>query len=317
MGESFVADAGNLTAAFSSNPATLAYVLRPAAFYNYRPYNWIDDEDLDIDRLFSWSLGMASAFRFGKVAFSFNRYGEGRTSIAEFYSQTFFMAYGRAYGNVGIGATLKLFNRYFDTYTDFLSDYSYKTKYTSVLDLGMLYRAGESAEEPGGISIGIALQNISLGHDYRSISPEEGESKGSVSLPLYLRIGFKYVINRPSEGGSLPLQFVATAEYRRFLNPRKEFGSEVEPALRDDDFGGIGFELTLYNWLSLRTGWINKYQDRNRLHNRYGLGINLASKRELYPKKVTFDYSPIRRSNDDNFFETKKYMHSFGLRLFY
>ncbi len=320
MGESFVADAGNLTAAFSSNPATLAYILRPEIFYNYRSYNWIDDDDLDIDRLFSWSLGMASAFRFGKVAFSFNRREEGKTSVARFYGQTFSLAYAMAHGNIGAGSMLKLFNKYIELF----SDYTYKPepRYVSALDLGVLYRAKRSTSEwDESISIGIALQNISSGHEFRYTTPD-GESEESITLPMYLRIGFKYNLNRPSAGGLPPLQFIATGEYRRFLNPEKRSGLEdsgiVEyPEFRDDDFGGIGFELTLYNWLSLRTGWINKYADRyRRLYNRYGLGIHLSSRRVLFPGKVTFDYSPIRRPEHD-LYETKRYVHSFGMRLFY
>ena len=315
MGESSVADAGNLTAAFSSNPANLAYVLRPEIFYNYRSYDWIDDDDLEFDNFFSWSLGMASAFRFGKIGFSFNRREEGKTNTSRFYGQTFSLAYGTSYGDLGVGGTLKLFNRY--AYIDGFPEYTYESDYVQSFDIGVLYHTKRFIDKRyDSISIGIALQNISSGHNYRDTSPE-GESENSIMLPLYLRIGFKYEIYRHSIGGSPPLQFVATAEYRRFLNPPKEFGSEGDTDLSDNDFGGIGFELTLYNWLSLRTGWINEYQDRNRLHNRYGLGINFSSKRALFPRKVTFDYSPIRGSNDGDFFETKRYVHSFGLRLFY
>ena len=129
MGESAVADAGNPTAVFSSNPAILASVLRPGIFHGYRSFKWFDDDDLDIDGLYSWSLGMVSATRLGAFGFSFNRMEEGKTSVARFYGQTFFLAYANSYGNIGAGSVLKLFNRYFVGYSDLYSDYLYESTY--------------------------------------------------------------------------------------------------------------------------------------------------------------------------------------------
>ena len=317
MGESTVADAGNSTAAFSSNPATLASVSRPGIHHGYRSYNWFDDGDLDIDGLFSWSFGVVSPTRLGKFGFSFNRIEEGTTSVARFYGQTFFLAYATSYGRIGAGSVLKMFNRFFIPYSDFPSGYNLESTYTPALDLGLLYHAGDTAGDPAGFSIGIALQNISPGHPNKSITPN-GESESNTILPIYLRAGFKYALNRPSAESSPPLRFLVTGEYRRFLNPEKDT-EFTTPSASDNNSAGFGFELTLYEWLSLRTGWIHGYGDQNRFFNRYGLGINLSSRRVgLFPGKITFHYSPIRPRIDPFFdVETKRYVHSFGMRLLY
>ena len=292
MGESTVADAGNSTAAFSSNPATLASVSRSEIFYGYRSYDWIDDDDLDIDGLYSWSFGMVSPTRLGKFGFSFNRMEEGTTSDARGYGQTFSLAYATSWGRIGAGSVLKLFNKYFVATSDFLSDYIYESTYAPALDLGLLYHAGGTAENPAGFSIGIALQNISPGHSYKFTTPD-GVSEETINLPMYFRTGFEYDLKRPSAEGSPPLRFIVTGEYRRFLNHAKETGY-VTPSAGDNDFAGFGFELTLYNWLSLRTGWIHGFADQYRFFNRYGLGINLSPRRVgLFPGRSP---STIRRS---------------------
>lgn len=316
MGESAVADAGNPTAVFSSNPAILACVLRPGIFHGYRSFKWFDDDDLDIDGLYSWSLGMVSATRLGAFGFSFNRMEEGKTSVARFYGQTFFLAYANSYGNIGAGSVLKLFNRYFVGYSDLYSDYLYESRYVPALDLGLFYHAGGTSKKPAGFSMGMALQNISPGHSSKFITPD-GRSEESTDLPIYLRAGFKYALDRPAEEGSPPVRFAVTGEYRRFLNPAKKLNFE-SPLSDDDDFAGFGFELTLYDWLSLRTGWIHGYGDKNRFFNRYGLGINLSSRRVgLFPGRILFHYSPIRSRPDTLFEDVKKYVHSFGFRLVY
>ena len=314
MGESSVADVGNPTAVFSSNPAILASVSRPEISHGYRSYNWFDEDGLDIDRRFSWSFVMVSPTRLGKFGCSFNRMEEGTTSDVRFYGQTFFLAYATSYGKIGAGSVLKLFNRYFVAYSDLLSDYIYESTYAPALDLGLLYHVGGTAEKPAGFSIGMALQNISPGHSYK-VTTSDGEFEQSIDLPMYFRTGFKYVLNRPAAEGSPPVRFVVTGEYRRFLNPEKE-AVYVTPSAGDNDFAGFGFELTLYNWLSLRTGWIHGFADQYRFFNRYGLGINLSPRRVgLFPGEILFHYSPIRFT--DAPFETKKYVHSFGMRLLY
>ncbi len=315
MGESTVADAGNSTAAFSSNPATLASVSRSEIFYGYRSYDWIDDDDLDIDGLYSWSFGMVSPTRLGKFGFSFNRMEEGTTSDARGYGQTFSLAYATSWGRIGAGSVLKLFNRYFIPYSGYPSGYNFESTYAPALDLGLIYHTGGTAENPAGFSFGMALQNLSPGHPNKSITPD-GESEYDAVFPIYLRTGFKYDLIRPSEEGTPPLRFVVTGEYRRFLNPGKKSSFE-SPLSDDDDFAGFGFELILYDWLSLRTGWIHGFADQYRFFNRYGLGINLSPRRVgLFPGEILFHYSPIRFWTDAPF-HTKKYVHSFGMRLLY
>ena len=313
MGESSVADAGGPAAVFSSNPANLGFVSGPAFFSNYRSFNWFDD-DLGIDYLHAWSVGMASAAPLGGMALSFSRRGLA-TSDSREYDQTFSLAYAMSRGNMAAGGALRFFNRYFTVdWQDVRPDLDYRWSYQASFDLGVLYHAWGSADGPhGGLSVGMALQNYSSEHVYRATS-ETGEVEHRTSLPLYLRTGFRYVLERPSTAVSPPLGFVVTAEYRRFLNPPAGRGSESDEILRDDDFGGIGLELTLYHWLSLRTGWINEYQDRHRLHNRYGLGINLSPDRERLPGQVSLDYALIRVP-ENWVVETTRFVHSFGLRL--
>ena len=310
MGESSAADAGDPAAAFASNPANLAFLSGPAFFCNYRSFDWLDD-DRGIDDLYSWSLGMASALPLGKAAFAFNRRENGSTHDSRDYSQTFSLAYATSRGSMALGGAFRFFNRYF---TIDLPGYESESSYAPSFDVGVLYHVRGSADGPnGGISIGLALQNYSSEHVSTFIF-DGRTSEARISLPLYLRTGVRYAVDRPSTDVSPPLGFVVTAEYRRFLNPPDGSGFEGDDILRDADFGGIGLELTLYHWLSLRTGWINEYQDRHQLHNRYGLGINLAPGGEFLPGKVSLDYALIRRPESFGV-ETTRFVHSFGLRL--
>ncbi len=313
MGESSVADAGNPAAAFSSNPANLAFVSGPAFFSNYRSFNWFED-DRGIDYLHAWSVGVASAAPSGGMAFSFSRRGLA-TSDSREYNQTFSLAYALSRGNMAAGGALRFFNRYFHVdWQDVRPDLDYGWSYLGSFDLGVLYHARGSAGDPQGLSVGMALQNYSSEHVYRATS-ETGEVEHRTSLPLYLRTGIRYALDRPSTEISPPLGFVMTAEYRRFLNPPAGRGfEESDDIVRDADFGGIGFELTLYRWLSLRTGWINGYQDRHRLYNRYGLGIDLSPDRGRLPGQVGLDYALIRVP-EGWLVESTRFVHSLGLRM--
>ena len=258
---------------------------------------------------------MVSLTRLGMFGFSFNRMGEGTTSDARLYGQTFSLAYATFWGRIGAGSVLKLFNRYFIPYSGYPSGYNFESTYAPALDLGLTYHTGGTAENPAGFSFGMALQNLSPGHPNKSITPD-GESEYDAAFPIYLRAGFKYDLVRPSAEGSPPVQFVFTGEYRRFMNPEKNPGSTY-PSAGDNNFAGFGFELTLFEWLSLRTGWIHGYGDQNRFFNRYGLGINFSSRRVgLFPGEILFHYSPIRFWTDAPF-QTKEYVHSFGMRLLY
>ena len=315
MGEASVADAGDAAAVFSANPANLAFVSGPAFFSNYRSFNWFAD-DLGIDYLHAWSVGVASAAPLGGMALSFSRRGLA-TSDSREYDQTFSLAYAVSRGDMAAGGAIRLFNRYFTVdWQDVGPDLDYGWSYLASFDLGVLYHAWGSVDEPsGGLSVGMALQNHSSEHVYRATS-ETGDVEGRTSLPLYLRTGFRYVLERPSTDVSPPLGFVVTAEYRRFLNPPARRGLESDDILRDADFGGIGLELTLYHRLSLRTGWINEYQDGHRLHNRLGLGISLSPDRDRLPGEVNLDYALIRVP-PNWIVETTRFVHSFGLRLFW
>lgn len=309
MGESSVADAGSPAAVFSSNPANLAFVSQTDFYCNYRSY-WVDD-DWRIEDLYLWNIGMASPAPLGGIALSFNRNEQGTTDDSRAYDHTFSLAYAMSRGSLAIGGALRLFNRYFLIE---LPDLEYETSYLPSFDLGVLYHTRGSAGRPyGGLSIGMALQNYSSEHV--STSTSDGRtSEARISLPLYIRTGMRYAIDRPSTEISPPLRFVATVEYRRFLNPPDGNGSEIDDILRDADFGGIGLELTLYQWLSLRTGWINEYQDGHRLHNRLGLGINLSPDRERLPGQISLDYALVRLP-PNWVVETTRFVHSFGLRM--
>ncbi len=313
MGESSVADAGNPAAALSSNPANLAFLSGTDLFYNYRSFDWADD-DWEIEDLYSWSLGVASPAPLGGVALAFNRMEQGTSEAARFYGQTFSLAYGISRGPMAVGGTLKLFNRFFNLFTQIDSGFEQESSYVASFDLGGLYHAGDFADGPlGGLTIGMALQNHSSGHVYTTTS-DGRTSESRISLPLYLRTGIRYAIDRPSTEISPPLGFVMTAEYRRFLNPPAGGGFESDDIVRDADFGGIGLELTLYRWLSLRTGWINEYQDRHRLYNRLGLGIALSPDRGRLPGQVGLDYALIRVP-ESWLVESTRFVHSFGLRM--
>ncbi|MCY3737122.1 MAG: hypothetical protein OXG13_12005 [Gemmatimonadaceae bacterium] len=309
MGESAVADAGNAAAAFSSNPANLAFLSGTDLFCNYRS-DWVDD-DWEIEDLYSWSLGLASASPLGRIAIAFHRKENGTGADFRDYSQTISLAYAGSRGRIAVGGTLRLFNQFF--FLD-LPDYESESSYLPSFDLGALYHVRGSENGPnGGISIGMALQNYSS--DHVSTTTFDGRtSEARISLPLYLRAGMRYAIDRPFTEISGPFRFVATAEYRRFLNPPAGGGFEGDDIVRDADFGGIGLELTLYRWLSLRTGWINEYQDRHRLLNRLGLGINLSPDGGRLPGQVGLDYALIRVP-EGLVVESTTFVHSFGLRM--
>ena len=313
MGESSVADAGDPAAAFTSNPATLAFLSGRTAYCNYRSFDWFDD-DVGYEDLHAWSVGIASSAPMGGMALAFSKRGLA-TSDSREYDQTFSLAYAVSRGDMAVGGALKFFNRYFHVESlEFDPDLEYGWSYLPSFDLGVLYHArGPAARPHGGLAIGVALQNHASDHVFTATT-EEGTSERRTSLPRYLRVGLRYAIDRPSTDLSPPLRFVVTAEYRRFLNPPPGRDSEIDDLLRDADFGGIGFELTLYRWLSLRTGWINGYQDRHRLHNRSGLGINLSPDGELLPGKVSLDYALIRVP-EIWIVETTRFVHSFGLRM--
>ena len=310
MGESSVADAGDLAAAFSSNPANLAFLSGPRLVCNYRSFDWADD-DWGIEDLYSWSLGVASATPLGHAAFAFHRRAQGTSDEARGYDHTFSLAYATSRGSFALGGALRYYNQVF--LVD-LPDLEYEGSYLPSFDLGVLYHARGSVARPhGGLSIGMALQNHSSGHVSTS-TYKDRTHESRVSLPLYLRVGFRYALDQPSTDVSPPLGFVATAEYRRFLNPPVGSGPEDDDIVRDADFGGIGLELTLYRWLSLRTGWINEYQDRHRLLNRYGLGVNLSPDRGRLPGQVGFDYALVRVPRSW-LVESTRFVHSFGLRM--
>ena len=302
MGESSVADAGD-PAAFASNPANLAFVSGRGFYCNYRSFDWFDD-DFEIEDWSAWSAGVASAAPLGGMALAFNRRGLASSDARE-YDQTFSFAYAISRGNLAVGGGLRFFNRYFYLESHIDPEYEYESSYLPSIDLGVLYHAWGSSDGPHVLSIGMALQNYSSEHVYRIIF-EGVQSEGRSALPRYLRTGFRYVLDRSSTGHSPPLRFIATAEYRGIFG----FPAESE----DDDFGGIGLELTLYQWLSLRTGWIN--ERGGRLHNRYGLGINLSPGGEFLPGKVSLDYALIRVP-ESRVVETTRFVHSFGLRLSY
>lgn len=181
MGESSVADAGNPAAAFSSNPANLAFVSGPAFFSNYRSFNWFED-DLGIDYLHAWSVGMASAAPLGGMAFCFSRKGLA-TSDSREYNQTFSLAYALSRGQMAAGGALRFFNRYFhDDWQDPGPDLDYGWSYLASFDLGVLYHARGSAGDPQGLSVGMALQNYASEHVYRATS-ETGDVERRTSLP--------------------------------------------------------------------------------------------------------------------------------------
>lgn len=303
MGESSVADAGD-PAAFSSNPANLAFVSERGFYCNYRSFDWLDD--IGIEDWSAWSAGVASTAPLGGMALAFNRRGLSSSDSRE-YDQTLSLAYAISRGNLAVGGALRLFNRYFYLESHLDPEYAYESSYLPSIDVGVLFRAWESTNGPhGGLFLGMALQNYSSNHAY-AITFEGRESRGKASLPLYLRTGFRYLLDWPSEGRSPPLRFVVSAEHRGIYDP----GGEYRPGVwDDDDFGGIGLELTLYRWLSLRTGWINEHGGR--LHNRLGLGIDLSPDGEYLPGKVGLDYALLRVPESS---ESTGFVHSFGLRI--
>ena len=304
MGESSVADAGD-PAAFASNPANVAFVSGRGSFCNYRSFDWL--EDTGIEDWSAWSAGMASAAPLGGMALAFSWRGSSSADARE-YDQTFSLAYAISRGNLAVGGSLRLFNRYFYLEPHIDPDYEYESSYLPSVDLGVLYHAWGSPDGPnGGLSLGMALQNYTSDHAF-TLTFEGSESRGQATLPLYLRTGFRYVLDRSSASASRPLRFVATAEYRGIYYTRGERSGESE----GDDFGGIGLELTIYRWLSVRTGWINEHGAR--LHNRLGLGINLSPDRDRLPGEVNLDYALIRLPRNW-IVETTRFVHSFGLRL--
>ena len=299
MGESSVADAGDPAAAFSSNPANLAFVRGPGLFYSYRSFDWVED-DLGVEDLHAWSLGMASAAPLGGAALSFSRREHGNSRELRVYDQTLALAYAAGRGSVSAGGAVGFFNRF-----ALGPDFEEESSYVPSFDLGVLYHAGESADGPlAGLSIGMALQN--LAPDYVWTGTSEGRGYGGrLPLPRYLRTGFRYAVDRPPAGVFPALRTVFAGEYRWYFNPPEE------SYYYESGSGGAGLELTVAHWLSLRAGWI-EYHDKG-LRNRYGFGINLSPDGELLPAKVRFDYAPVRLPDGE--FYARNHVHSFGLRL--
>ena len=292
MGESSVADAGDPASAFSSNPANLGFLSGWGFYSNYRSFDWVD-EDWGVEDLYAWSLGVASPAPLGGMALALNRREHGRSSDLRVYDQTFYLAYAVSFGKVAAGCAVGFFNRFAHG-----GDFERESSYVPTFDLGVLYHADR------GLSIGMALQNLSPEYEWR-IASEGREDEYRTSLPLYLRTGFRYVLERPSTGGFPPLRFVAAGEYRWLYNP-----PDV-PYGYGPGSGGFGLELTLEDWLSLRAGLV-EYHEKG-LHGRYGLGIHFSPAGELLPRKVRFDYAPVRVAPAT--VETARLLHSFGLRL--
>ena len=302
MGESSVADAGD-PAAFASNPANLAFVSERVFYCNYRSFDWLDE--IGIEDWSAWSAGVASTAPLGGMALAFNWRGLSSSDSRE-YDHTLSLAYAISRGNLAVGGALRLFNRYFYLESHLDPEYEYESSYLPSIDMGVLYRAWRSSAGAHDLFIGMALQNYTSDHAF-TLTFEGTESRGKATLPLYLRTGFRYVLDWPSAGRSPPLRFVVSAEHRGIYNP----GGEYRPA-DDDDFGGIGLELTLYRWLSLRTGWINEHGGR--LHNRLGLGLDLSPDGEFLPGEVGLDYALLRVPENAEV-ESPGFVHSFGLRL--
>ena len=299
MGESSVADAEDPAAAFSSNPANLAFLRGPGLFYSYRSFDGVE-KDLGIEDLHAWSLGVASAAPMGGAALSFGRREHGNSRELRVYDQTLALAYAACRGHVAAGGAVGFFNRY-----ALGTDLERESSYVPSFDLGVLYHAGESADGPfGGLSIGMALQNLAPDHTW-TITSDGREFDGRMPLPRYLRTGFRYAADRPPAGLFPALRTVFAGEYRWYFNPPEEqFHYE-------SGSGGAGLELTVAHWLCLRAGWI-EYHDKG-LRNRDGLGINLSPDSGFLPAKVRFDYAPVRLPDGE--FYAGSHVHSFGLRL--
>ena len=293
MGEASVAEAGGGAAAFSSNPANLGFVSGPVFFSNYRSFNWVD-EDLEIEDLHAWSLGVASPAPLGGVALALNRREHGTSSDLRVYDQTFYLACAASLGKVAAGGALGFFNRFAHG-----RDFERESSYVPTFDLGVLYRTGR------GLSIGMALQNLSPRFEW-TVASEGRVFESGTSLPMYLRTGFRYAVDQPSAGGLPPLRFVAAGEHRWLYDHPPADRPESGPGS-----GGVGLELTLDHWLSLRAGMI-EYHEKGLL-GRCGLGVHFSPAGELLPRKVSLDYALIRVP--DYPVENERFVHSFGLRL--
>ena len=293
MGEASVAEAGGAAAAFSSYPATLGFVSAPVFFSNYRSFNWVDD-DLEIEDLHAWSLGAASPAPLGGVALALNRRAHGTSSDLRVYDQTFYLAWAASRGRMAAGGALGFFNRFAHG-----RDFEYESSYVPTFDLGALYHAA------GGLFIGMALQNLSPRYEWR-ITSEGRVYESGTSLPMYLRTGFRYAVERPSSGGLPRLRFVAAGEHRWLYDHPPAAEPESGPGS-----GGVGLELTVDRWLSLRAGLI-EYHWKGLL-GRCGLGIHFSPAGEILPRKVSLDYALVRVPGYP--VENKRFIHSFGLRL--
>ncbi len=339
LGEATIADAGNPTA-LGSNPANVAYMSGPEAFYNYRSYNLWEDDYTEgyYPQAYAWSLGYASAFQFGGAAITFRKNVAEKNIDEHDYNQTISLTYGTTHKNIGAGTTIKLFNR---SSKDNPGRHI-KASYVPGLDFGVMYHFSgitDNAAVDDNLFVGAAIQNLFPAHETEeAYVNEEGDydddvEEQEVALPLYLRTGFKYDFKYHSSGNQTPFKFVLTGEYRRYLNRAKDletiglewaatayYGRPV-----GKNYGGLGFEVMLYELLSLRMGGVffsqwNFFGDANRLAMRYGVGIDLGgplAKHQIWvlPPRISLNYAPIvlQQSNWD----TRKYLHSFGIRLLY
>jgi hypothetical protein len=113
------------------------------------------------------------------------------------------------------------------------------------------------------------------------------------TLPRYLHLGISYKFILQDDSIYPLVQFLATGEYKKYLNPDKYEKGRT-------DFYGFGIETVLFSLVAVRAGGILQpytsiYARENEVALRFGLGLNLPFTRIglKFPMCLQFNYGVI------------------------
>jgi hypothetical protein len=269
MGESFVALPSD-PSALMYNPAGLAGLQGFSISYSHRALNVVPL----IDEMMCYSLTGTVAVPFGVFGIKYNRklYGtflvttsanpDGLGTETTLYSYDVAVGFGtRLTNGLALGAAAK----YYDVVG--FPEPAY------LFDFGLLYTLPPIHNQSSindSLSVGLSVQNI---HTQKNATVGGYEIQGYI--PEYFRIGIAYALRTPphDESALVPFAVVVTGEYRNLLNSR-------ELTYQGRSFWGVGFETTLFEFLSLRGGatfipFTSFDGEKDRPAYRFGAGLNL------------------------------------------
>lgn len=305
MGESFIGVPGDVTAPLE-NPAGLSSISGIRAFYAHRADNWFTQRP---DAAYH-SAALAFSLPFGTIGLLYNRANAGAFPVfgsttpeqigtVENHTNMLAIAFGRTIiGGLSGGVSVKGFDDHYDG-KDGDPGLFYESQGCFLLDLGLLYTvpgALDGNQMVDEFTAGVALQNFGtalreqISYEHTTPPPSHEER-----LPRYLRIGGSYALTiLPGDPEALrPARLLCSFEYRNIINPAADQGNKR-------DYWGLGFEASLYEILSLRTGAYSGgswtiYGKKGTPAIRYGMGLAVPLVRlgiDL-PLTALFDFAAI------------------------